>query len=91
MTESFNELPRNTPPLLTDSAFMAEIDQLPMAFRSLIHEFGWTVVRDMRADGHHDAGKLREELEAWRGRRQERWLAEIPYPRRNGGDQQHRI
>jgi hypothetical protein len=67
---------------LTDSAFMAVIDRLPADFRALVHEFGWVIVRDMRADGHRDAAKLRGELEAWRARKQAAWAAEIPYARR---------
>jgi len=35
----------------------------------------------MRLDGHLDVTRLREELDAWRERKQERWLAEIPYRR----------
>lgn len=63
------------------SHFMFAMDKLPPAWRGLIHEYGWQVVWDMRLDGHRDAGKLRELLEAWRARRQEDWLAEIPYRR----------
>lgn len=62
--------------------FMEIMDRMPPNWRALVHEFGWIIVRDMRADGHRDAAKLREELEAWRERQQERWLAEIPYPRK---------
>jgi hypothetical protein len=61
---------------------MAAIDRLPEDFRALVHEFGWIIVRDMRADGHRDAVKLRRELEAWRARKQDEWAAEIPYQRR---------
>ncbi len=58
---------------------MAEVDRLPATWRALVHEFGWIIVRDMRLDGHREAAKLREELDIWRGRRQEQWLEEIPY------------
>jgi hypothetical protein len=60
--------------------FMAELDRMPRAWRDLINEFGWIIVREMRLDGHRDAVALREELIAWRERRQEAWLAKIPYP-----------
>jgi hypothetical protein len=61
---------------------MARIDRLPRNWRELVHEFGWIIVRDMMRDGHRDAAKLREGLEVWRERQQERWLAEIPYRRK---------
>jgi hypothetical protein len=60
---------------------METIDRLPANWRALVHEFGWTIVDAMRADGHRSADKLRPELEAWRVRQQENWLAEIPYDR----------
>jgi hypothetical protein len=53
---------------------MAAIDRLPADFRALVHEYGWVIVRDMRADGHCDAAKLRGELETWRRRRQDALL-----------------
>jgi hypothetical protein len=61
---------------------MERIDRLPKAWRALVHEFGAAIVLAMIEDGHRSAEKLRPELEAWRERRQEEWLAEIPYPRR---------
>lgn len=60
---------------------MAAMDKLARPWRDLINEFGFVIVRDMRNDGHRDAAKLREELEAWRVRQQGAWLAEIPYQR----------
>jgi hypothetical protein len=62
-----------------------EFDRLPRPWRDLVNDFGWIIVRDMRADGHHNAAKLREELEAWRERQQAAWLTEIPYGRRHDG------
>lgn len=63
-------------------SFMEKMDRMPPQWRALVHEFGWAIVDEMRADGHRNAAKLREELQAWRERRQEQWLAEIPYPAR---------
>lgn len=60
---------------------MERLDRMPPAWRALVYEFGWTIVDAMIADGHRNAAKLREELEAWRGRQQEAWLSEIPYGR----------
>jgi hypothetical protein len=60
---------------------MARIDRMPRPWRELIYEFGATVVFGMIADGHRSAAKLRPELELGRQRKQEQWLAEIPYPR----------
>jgi hypothetical protein len=73
--------PHSTDPDPDSVAIMAEIESLPRAWRDLVREFGWVIVRDMRADGHRNAAKLREELDAWRERQQEHWLAEIPYRR----------
>ncbi len=89
MTASCGEQQSPTPPHSTEPdpdsvAIMAAIESLPRAWRDLVREFGWVIVRDMRLDGHHEAAKLREELDAWRERQQERWLAEIPYRRKVG-------
>ena len=59
--------------------FMERLDRMPPQWRALVHEFGWTVVAGMIADGHRNATALRGELEEWRLRQQESWLAEIPY------------
>lgn len=81
MIASCGESRQNTPQASTN--FMVdEFDRLPRSWRDLVNDFGWIVVRDMRADGHRDAAKLREELIAWRERQQERWLSQIPYPRK---------
>lgn len=84
MTRSCNASPRNSPLPYSDNLGSVEImrsmDRLSPPWRALIHEFGWSIVRDMRLDGHCDAAKLREDLIAWRKCRQEAWLAEIPYP-----------
>jgi hypothetical protein len=80
MTGNCSAPPRITPQSSTN--FMVdEFDRLPRPWRDLVNDFGWIIVRDMRADGHRNAAKLREELEAWRSRQQERWLSEIPYER----------
>jgi hypothetical protein len=42
--------------------------------RDLANEYMAEIVLGMIADGHRDADKLREELEAWRARRQEEAL-----------------
>jgi hypothetical protein len=60
---------------------MERLDRMPPAWRALVHDFGWTIVDAMIADGHRNAANLRQELEAWRERKQEQWLAEIPYLR----------
>ena len=85
MTASSSSRPAITPQssIERDNAgSMAEIDRLPRAWRDLVNEFGWGIVRDMRADGHRNAAKLRIELEAWHVRRHGAWMAEIPYKRR---------
>jgi hypothetical protein len=60
---------------------MERLDRMPPAWRALVHDFGWTIVDAMIADGHRNAANLRQELEAWRERQQEAWLSEIPYGR----------
>jgi hypothetical protein len=62
---------------------MAAIDKLSEPMRDLVREFGHNVVLGMIADGHKDPDKLREELEAWRAKRQHEiavtnWLAKPP-------------
>jgi len=54
---------------------MKFVDALEAPMRALVGEFGPTVVHGMFVDGHRDAKKLRPILEAWRARRQEKWLA----------------
>jgi hypothetical protein len=53
---------------------MAAFDKLPRPMRDLGNEYGGEIVTAMVADGHNDPDKLREELEAWRSRRQEELL-----------------
>jgi hypothetical protein len=62
---------------------MTAIDKLAEPMRALAHEYGHNVVLGMIADGHNDPDKLREELEAWRHRRQEEiartnWFEKAP-------------
>lgn len=56
-------------------------DKLKPAIRALIYEYGFETVRGLYNDGHRDAEKMREELEAYRGKRQDEWLSQIPFPR----------
>lgn len=53
---------------------MGAIDRMSRPFRTLVHEFGYVIVRDMRADGYTNAKQLRDLLETWRARQQEEWL-----------------
>lgn len=62
---------------------------MPRVWRDLINEYGWNIVAGMIEDGHRSAAKLEPELIAWRERRQEAWLAEIPYPRRSKNEASH--
>ena len=90
MTESCSGSPKTTPPPSTDDfdrqphsiVVMKFVDGLKPPMRELVREFGVEVVHGMFLDGWRDAEKLRPELEAWRERQQERWLSEIPYPRK---------
>jgi hypothetical protein len=83
MTGNCSEPPRTMPSPYSDNyasvEVMRQIDRLSRPMRALVHEFGAVIVTEMIADGHRNAAKLREELDAWRARRQERWLSEIPY------------
>ncbi len=87
MTQRCDDSAKNTPQSFTDGrqphsiATMKFVDRLKPPMRALVHEFGAKIVYEMIVDGHHNAAKLREELDAWRERQQERWLAEIPYRR----------
>ncbi len=62
---------------------MTAMDRLPADVRGLINEFGFSIVRAMWNDGHRNAAKLREELETWRERQQEKRLSQIPYAPRS--------
>jgi hypothetical protein len=87
MTQTCDDSAKPITPQNSTNFMVDEFDRLPRSWRDLVNDFGWIIVRDMRADGHRNAAKLREELEAWHGRRQEAWLGEIPYRRSNGSDQ----
>ena len=54
---------------------MTVIDAMPAAFRDLVHEYGFTIVTAMIEDGARNPDVLRADLETWRRRRQEQWLA----------------
>jgi hypothetical protein len=73
------------PPYSEDNPGSVEImlfvDRLKPAMRALLYEYDYTILHGMFADGWHDPEKLTPELIAWRERRQEAWLAEIPYLR----------
>ena len=77
---SGSRLPSRTQASNSISA-LDRFDRMPRAWRDLVNEYGWNVVAGMIADGHRCAAKVRPLLEAGRERKQEQWLAEIPYPR----------
>lgn len=86
MTQSSSARCRNTEtPYSSDNLGSVEImqfvDRLKPAMRALVYEYDFNIVYGMFADGWRDAAKLEPELIAWRERRQEQWLAEIPYQR----------
>lgn len=58
----------------SSAEIMAQIDAMPKAWRALVYEFGFLIVRDMRddVDSVRDA---RTALSAWRQHRQREWLA----------------
>ena len=59
----------------TDSIkIMRAIDAMTPSMRALVHEYGFTIVHEMRAEGHMNAVALRPILEGWRRRRQDEWL-----------------
>ena len=53
---------------------MSVIDRMSKPMRGLVHEFGYVIVAQMRAEGYMDAKALRPILEGWRRRRQDEWL-----------------
>lgn len=58
-----------------DSArIMAAIDGLDPSFRKLVHEYGIVPVSRMIGEGYDNADELRNVLETWRERRQQKWL-----------------
>jgi hypothetical protein len=75
-----------TPPYSEDNpdsvAIMEFVDRLKPDMRALLYEYDFNIVHGMFAEGWHEAEKLHPELVTWRNRRQEDWLAEIPYPRK---------
>lgn len=56
---------------------MREIDRMPRRCRALVHEYGLVIVSNLLAEavGHVNPDDLAWELETWRERRQEQWLA----------------
>ena len=59
----------------TDSArIMKAVDRMSAPMRALVHEYGFRIVHEMRAEGYTNAKALRLILEQWRRRRQEEWL-----------------
>ena len=54
---------------------MSIVDTLPKPFRSLVHEYGFTMVVAMIEDGAENARNLERDLKTWRSRRQAELLA----------------
>jgi len=74
-----------TPPSIeapdpNSAELMAYLDRLSKPMRALVHEYGAAIVMAMIGEGYGNAAELRDVLETWRERKQEQWLAEIPYP-----------
>ena len=61
------------------AVIMRAVDQMPVDFRALVHEYGVKIVDAMMAEGYSDAAELRDVLETWRERRQREWLSAIPF------------
>ena len=62
---------------------MKAVDALKPGIRRLVHEFGLEPVTDLVLEGYHEVEALREQLVAWRAKKQAEWLAEIPYRRKS--------
>lgn len=58
-------------------AVMAAVDALPKAFRKLVHEYGARIVTDTYTAGTTSPREAQKQLEIWRDRRQEAFLAEM--------------
>ncbi len=50
-------------------------ERVSPAFRALMHEYGFQIVAQSMDDGARNPDVLRADLEAWRDRRQQQWLA----------------
>lgn len=59
---------------------MTPLDALPKEWRDLANEYGGKIALAMRADGYTNVKELRELFVHRNWRRQEDWLAQIPYP-----------
>jgi hypothetical protein len=57
-------------------AIMVAIDCLAPEFRKLVHEYGAVPVSRMIGEGYDDPDELRDALETWRQRRQDKLLAD---------------
>lgn len=58
-------------------AIMAHIDRMKPWMRALVREYGYAIIRDLlaEADNAYDPFQLADQLQTWRERRQEQWLA----------------
>lgn len=84
MISNCSELPpTSNEPARSSTDLWDRFDRMPRRWRDLVNEYGWNVVTGMIEDGHRNAAKLLPELQAGRARKQEAWLAEIPYPRKS--------
>ena len=54
---------------------MGRIDRMSPELRSLVHEYGFTIVAELIDDGYRDAMTMRSVLNTWRSRRQTEWLS----------------
>lgn len=62
------------PPDPNSVEIMQAIDGMSPAFRKLVHEYGFVIVRNMRDEGITRARDLKPILAQWRERRQQQWL-----------------
>jgi hypothetical protein len=63
------------PPDPQSVRLMTWVDGQKPEMRALVHEFGLTIVDQMVAAGARNVAHLRRDLETWRERRQDAWLA----------------
>jgi hypothetical protein len=59
----------------TSVACMRNMDErVSPPWRALMHEYGFRIVAKMLDEGYRNVEAARDELETWRGRRQDQWL-----------------
>ena len=58
-------------------AIMKHIDRMAPWMRELVREYGYAIIRAIldESDGELDPFNLADQLQTWRERRQEQWLA----------------